>query len=153
MTSPAERTPKLVKAFAQGRHRLSADAQSGYEKVDDHRVLERCFYPLRWRERDQSPMEMLVTVTLFDFKSFIATVTRETVNRDGALVGAPQHTDIAFESFGNRAAIAEARRALVALGGSPCPIDALLDDDVSVKKPVTPLKPLRLNKNLNKKAP
>lgn len=134
---------KLVKIFDDS---AKPNQQQGYEKVDDDRVLERYFYPLRWRKHDNMQMETAVVVTLFDFKSFTATETRETIDRNGAHIGDMVHTVIPFSAFENRQAIADAHRALTELGGNPAPIDTLLNEDVTVHKNVAPLKTIQLNR-------
>jgi hypothetical protein len=134
---------KLVKIFDDSSR---PNQQQGYEKVDDDRVLERYSYPLRWRNNDNMKIETAMVVTLFDFKSFTATETREVLDRTGGLMGDILHTSIPFSAFENKQAIADAHRALIELGGNPPPIDALLNEDVAVKKPVTTLKAIQLNK-------
>ena len=142
MADAAPKPLKLVKLFNNG---TSPNEQDGYEKVDSDRVIERFFYPLRWRSFDKMQMETEVVVTLYDFKSFTATETRETINRSGEVIGGPSHTVIPFSAFENKQAIADAHRALTELGGEPASIEALLNEDVTTKKTITPMKAIQLN--------
>lgn len=138
MTAPTPpKKLKFVEAFDKARMRLSSDDQSGYEKVDDMRVLERYFHPVLWQQTDPRVTTQLVTVTLFDFKSFTATITTQPLDRSMNLQGGVDSTLVPFSAFENKDALREAHRALTELGGTPPPLEQITSLDLSTKSPLS----------------
>lgn len=114
---------KFVQAFDKAAGARTSEQQSGYEKVDDNRVLERYFHPILYQRFEKQVTTQQVTVTLFDFSSFTATVTTMTLDKNESLQGAVNTTTIPFSQFENKQALRDAHRALEELGGTPPPLD------------------------------
>ena len=138
MTAPTPpKKLKFVEAFDMVRMLLSVDDQAGYEKVDDMRVLEPYFLPVLWLQTDPRVTTQLVTVTLFDFKSFTATITTQPLDRSMNLQGGVDSTLVPFSAFENKDALREAHRALTELGGTPPPLEQITSLDLSTKSPLS----------------
>ena len=127
---------KMVEAFDKAKGARTVEQQTGYEKVDDERVLERYFHPLIWQRFETGVTAQQVTVTLYDFKSFTATVSTQTLDKNLSLQGEVTHHIIPFSQFENRQAIRDAHRALEELGGSPPALEDFTVFDMSTKAPI-----------------
>ncbi len=125
--------PKMVEAFDKAVGMRTGEQQSGYEKVDEMRVLERYFHPVLWGRFEAAVTTQAVTVTLYDFKSFTAHVTTMTIDKSFNLQGAPSTAIIPFRDFDNKQAIRDAHQALTQLGGEPPALEQFSLDDVSTK--------------------
>jgi len=137
---------KLIEAFDRNKGYRKAEDQTGYEKVDDERVIERYFHPLLWEKMSSGVTMQLMTATLYDFKSYTATVSTMTLNANQAVQGEPVHVVVPFSTFENKKAIVDAHRALVELGGDPGVIDDIISSDFATKRAITPLKPAQFPK-------
>ena len=115
--------------------------QSGYEKIDDDRVLERYFAPVMYELYSNNAKSFAVTTTLFDFKAFQATVTTQQVDMQLKPLTEPASAIVPFSAFENKMAIEDAHQALTELGGTPCSIEDILDRTLATKRGITPLKP------------
>ncbi|MDE1153493.1 MAG: hypothetical protein PW788_13230 [Micavibrio sp.] len=137
---------KLVQAFDRAKSFRTQQDQTGYEKVDDDRVLERYFQPLLWEKLSSGVTMQLMTSTLFDFKSYTATVSTMTMNGNQAVQGEPSHVLVPFSAFENKRAIVDAHRALIELGGDPGPIDDIINNELVTRRPIAPMKPAQFSK-------
>ncbi len=124
---------KFVEAFDKAVGLRTAEQQTGYEKVDDSRVLERYFHPILWQRLEPQVTTQQVTATLYDFKSFTATVTTMTLDKNFNLQGGISQNVIPFSTFENKMALRDAHRALQELGGDPPPIDDFASLTMSTK--------------------
>lgn len=124
---------KMVEAFDKAVGMRTGEQQSGYEKVDDMRVVERYFHPILWGRFEAAVTTQSVTTTLYDFKSFTAHITTMTLDKSFTLQGAPSTTIIPFRDFDNKQAIRDAHQALTQLGGEPPALEQFSLDDVSTK--------------------
>lgn len=125
---------KFAEAFDKAKGPRTPEQQSGYEKVDDQRVLERYFHPVLWQQWEAAVTTQLVTVTLYDFKAFTATVTTMTLDKNLNLQGEVKSSILPFSQFENRKALEDAHRALKELGGDPAPLDDF--SSMTLKGPV-----------------
>ena len=132
---------KFVEAFNAARGFRSIPMQSGYEKIDSDRVLERYFAPISYELYGEGAKAYAMTTTVFDFKSFTATVTTQQVSQRLEPLTEPAAAIIPFSAFENKMAIEDAHQALTELGGAPAPIEDLLDRSLTTKRAITPLKP------------
>lgn len=115
---------KLIEAFDKTKQGgRSAEQQTGYEKVDDQRVVERFFHPLLWQRSEQQLAIQQMTVVLYDFKSFTASVSQMFVDRNLSIQGDVKTSTVPFSAFENKQALREAFRALKELGGDPTPFE------------------------------
>jgi hypothetical protein len=124
MATPPKKL-KFVEAFNDATDGRNAQEQTGYEKVDDYRVAERFFHPILWQRFEPQVTIQQVTVTLYDFKSFTATISTMAVDKNLSLQGDVKHTVIPFSAFDNKAALRDAHRALKELGGNPPELEDL----------------------------
>lgn len=137
---------KFVEAFDKAKGRLSQDDQSGYEKVDDQRVLERYFHPVLWQPLEAKVTSQLVTVTLYDFKSFTATISTQTLDKSQTMQSGVTSTIVPFSAFENKDAIRDAHRALTELGGSPPPLEQITSLDFTTKSPLSAPRPAQFGR-------
>ncbi|MDI1227733.1 MAG: hypothetical protein PSY14_08620 [bacterium] len=124
---------KMVEAFDKASGLRTGEKQSGYEKVDDMRVVERYFHPVLWSPFESGLTTQAVVATLYDFKSFTAHITTMTIDKSYNLQGAPSHAIVSFRDFDNKQAIRDAHQALTQLGGEPPALEQFSLDDVSTK--------------------
>ncbi len=132
---------KLIEAFNATKGFRSMAMQSGYEKIDSDRVLERYFAPVIYALYGDSVKSFSMTTTVFDFKSYLATVTTQQISGSFEPLTEPSSAIVPFSGFENKTAIEDAHQALTQLGGDPGSIEDILDRSFSTKRAITPLKP------------
>jgi hypothetical protein len=114
--------------------------QVGYQKVDDTTVLERKIIPLAIASTVSD--QILMRTDVYDFNNF--TVTSYTVrlgHSDAPFRESPSRN---FSDIEGKQCIRDAHRALTELGGSPPPLDEIMDFCVELKKSVAASRPLQL---------
>ncbi|MBI1215842.1 MAG: hypothetical protein GC185_08500 [Alphaproteobacteria bacterium] len=137
---------KLVEPFNENTGRTQK-MQTGYEKIDDDRVVERYFVPILWTSYSERAQRSQVVTTLYDFKSFTATIYSMTLDRDGDPNGNETQTVVPFAGLENKQAVLDARRALIELGGQPAEVEEYLN--VATTREIKPMRTLQMKKPAN----
>jgi len=117
---PDKRPLPLVTEFNQE----NAKGQFGYQMIDDLTVLERKRLPVNvYNNSGAEPWAVLITV--YDFNSLQALTYVQQAYDSNART--PQVFRTHFSEIEGRQAIADAHRALTLLGGSPPPLETVMD--------------------------
>jgi hypothetical protein len=117
---PHNRPLKLVTEF----NRENAHKQYGYQFVDETTVLERKKIPVAvYSNSSDSPWAVMITVYDFNSRQTV-TYVQQTFDAEARTPQVFQHP---FSAVEGKQAIADAHRALVALGGNPPPLEDVLD--------------------------
>jgi hypothetical protein len=141
MSSSLPKKLKFVQAFNEQTGRTH-ETQSGYQKIDDDRVLERYFVPVVLNAySDKSVDRTQAVTTVYDFKSFMATVYTTALNPNLSIAGETQ-VMTPFSAIENKQAVLDARRALIELGGHPAEVEDYLN--VATKRDIKPMGALQL---------
>ena len=141
MAASNDRELKLVDAFDAAVSDMGEDAPAsvGYQKVDALTVLERKLIPILTLPGHTD--HIIAQVDVYDFNNY--SMTRYALAFGNDNVAQPSRT-VNFSDVEGKQCIRDAHRALVALGGSPPPLDEIMDFGVELKKSLTASRQLQL---------
>lgn len=103
--------------------------------------------PILWTSYSERAQRSQVVTTLYDFKSFTATIYSMTLDRDGDPNGNETQTVVPFAGLENKQAVLDARRALIELGGQPAEVEEYLN--VATTREIKPMRTLQMKKPAN----
>ncbi|MDD9900322.1 MAG: hypothetical protein OXT65_05025 [Alphaproteobacteria bacterium] len=114
---------------------FSSANQFGYQKVDDTTVLERKHIPIcRYTDSESTPWAVHISVD--DFKSLLVTTYVQNAYDSGNKQ--PQVHFRNFSEVEGKQAIKDPHRALTELGGTPAPLDEIMDIAAPERKRALP---------------
>jgi hypothetical protein len=128
-----ERKLKLVTDFNENSD------QRGWQKVDELTVIERKIVPMFSVSSENS---VVLKIDIYDFNKYEVTgVVKQMPHHEGMNAAV---TVRSFTEVEGKQSIRDAHRALVALGGTPPPLDEVMGYIVELQKNVPVGGPLRL---------